>query len=174
MSKSTVYFMFIHFWLVNSIPQMMVSQFPCTPACYTSPPFSPLLQTPIFGSLLCGNWLVCGSLRFKAMVYFFFRCCSFFAQTMVSHFPIASQLLYLPSILPSVMEAYFWLVVVWAVFDRGPSKCNCVLYIYIFSIMWKAAPNDGTYSPHIHPNIFPTTSAIFWLIVGYCYPSAAT
>ena len=30
LSKPTVYFMFIHFWLLNSMPQMMVSQFPCT------------------------------------------------------------------------------------------------------------------------------------------------
>jgi len=60
-------------------------------------------------------WKLIGLWLFKAMVYFFFfffSVAQFFAQTMVSHFPCTSRSSHLPYILPSVVEAYFWLVVV--------------------------------------------------------------
>ena len=60
-------------------------------------------------------WKLIGLWLFKAMVYFcfyFFSVAHFFAQTMVSHFPCTSRSSHLPYILPSVVDAYFWLFVV--------------------------------------------------------------
>jgi hypothetical protein len=41
--------------LTSPPPKTTVSHSPTPPTCHTSPPYSLLLQTPIFGWLLCGN-----------------------------------------------------------------------------------------------------------------------
>ena len=41
--------------LTSPPPKTMVSRSSTPPTCRTSPPYSPPLQTPIFGWLLCGN-----------------------------------------------------------------------------------------------------------------------
>ena len=105
-------------------------------------------------------WKLIGLCPFKAMVYFFlfFLCCSIVDTTMVSYFPRASRSSHLPSILPSVEDAYFWLVVVWAVVNWGPSKGVCIF----FFIVWIVTPKDGIVSPHTlsHPRTSTQTSPL--------------
>ena len=166
MSKSTVYFMFIHFWLVNSIPQMMVSQFPCTPACYTSPPFSPLLQTPIFGSLLCGNWLVCGSLRFKAMVYFFFVVAHFLPKQWYHISPLPPNCCTSPPYSLLLWRPIFgWLLCEQFLIGVHPNAI--VYYIYIYFPSCEKPPQT---MGHIPPTSTQTSSlplppSFGWLLV---------
>ena len=65
---------------------------------------------------------------------------------MVSYFPYASRSSHLTSMRPSVVDAFFWLVVVWAVVNRGPSTGNGVFHIYFFHRL-NSRPKDGTVSP---------------------------
>jgi len=92
------------------------------PAHCTSPPYFPLLWTPIFSWLLCEPLLLIGG-HPKATVYFiyiFFHCLN-------SH----------------------------------PKR-------------WDGVPPHTLPPTSLHPNISPTTSTDYWLIVGYQYRSAAT
>ena len=74
-------------------PKQWYQSFHTPPACCISPPYSPLLQKPIFGWLLCGNSLVCGRLRPWCVSFSFLLCCSIMhAQTMVSHASCSSKL----------------------------------------------------------------------------------
>jgi hypothetical protein len=65
-------------------------------------------------------------------------------------FPCASRSSHLPSILPSVAAASFWLVVAFKIIDRRPFKAVVYFILYIF-FDELAAPNDGTVSPHALP-----------------------
>ena len=65
-------------------------------------------------------------------------------------FPRASHSSHLPSILPSVTAASFWLVVAFKIIDRRPFEAAVYFLLYIFVPQF-AAPNDGTVSPHALP-----------------------
>ena len=58
---------------------------------------------------------------------------------MLSHIPHASCLLHIPSMLPSIVAAYFWLVVVFKVIDRQPSKA-VVYFIFIYFLLLNLTP----------------------------------
>jgi len=61
-------------------------------------------------------------------------------KMMVSRFPHASCSSHLPSILPSVKAACFWLVVVWwAVVDRRLSKAM-VYFMFIYFLLLNSTP----------------------------------
>ena len=66
------------------------------------------------------------------------------------HFPRASRSSHLPSILPSVAAASFWLVVAFKSSTGGQLRPRCILY-YIFFVDQFAALNDGMVSPHVLP-----------------------
>ena len=68
-------------------------------------------------------------------------------------FPRTSRSSHLPSILPFVAAASFWLVVVFTIIDRRPFKATVyfIFYILYFFVAQFAAPNDGTVSPHALP-----------------------
>ncbi len=66
-------------------------------------------------------------------------------------FPCASRSSQLPSILPFVAVASFWLVVALIIIDRRPFKAAVYFILYIFFVDQFAAPNDGTVSPHALP-----------------------
>ena len=68
-------------------------------------------------------------------------------KTVELRFPRASCSSHLPSILPSVAAASFWLVVAFNIIDRRPFKAVVYFILYIF-FDELAAPNDGTVSPH--------------------------
>ncbi len=61
-------------------------------------------------------------------------------------FPCASHLSHLPSILPFVAAASFWLVVALIIIDRRPFNA-AVFYILYFFVDQFAAPNDGMVTP---------------------------
>ncbi len=71
-------------------------------------------------------------------------------KMMVSHFPHASCLLHLPSILPSVTAACFWLVFVCVFSGRRLLRPWCIS-CFLFFIAQFDAPNDGTKSPQALP-----------------------
>ncbi len=56
-------------------------------------------------------------------------------KTMELRFPRASRSLHLPSILPFVAAASFWLVVVFKISDRRPFKATAYFIFYIFSLL---------------------------------------
>ena len=68
-------------------------------------------------------------------------------KTMELHFPHASCLSHLPSILPSIVAACFWLVVAFKIINRQPLKAM-VYFIFFLFVAQFDAPNDGTVSPH--------------------------
>ena len=94
-------------------------------------------------------------------------------------FPCTSLSSRLPSIVPSAASAYFWLVVVWNVFDRQPSEAMVYFILFIFLSLRSPPQTMGwcppTWSPP-HPlryDITPIASADSRLIVGYLDQSAA-
>ncbi len=102
-------------------------------------------------------------------------------KTMELCFPRASRLSHLPSILPSLAAASFWLVVALIIIDRRPFKAAVYFILYIFFVAQFAAPNNGTVSPHALP--CPRASALtsplpllpsIRLIVGCCHRLTAT
>ncbi len=58
---------------------------------------------------------------------------------MVSQFPHTSRLLQLPSILPSIVDACFWLVVVCIFIGRRPSKAM-VYFMFIYFLLPNSLP----------------------------------
>jgi hypothetical protein len=87
---------------------------------------------------------------------------------MLLHIPHASRLLHIPSMLPSVADACFWLVVGFKVVDRWSSKAVVyfiLFYFILFFVTQFDTPNNGMVSPHALPptclcsNTPPTTSA---------------
>ncbi len=64
-------------------------------------------------------------------------------QTMISQFLHTSRLLHLLSILPTVADAYFWLVVVWKFI--GMCLFKAMVYCFFFSLLLLnyACPNNG-------------------------------
>ncbi len=86
--------------------------------------------------------------------------------------PRASWLVHILSILSSVADACFWLVVVWAVVDLRPSKGNGVFYIYISSLFEFVTSKDWTPPPHkLQPprassptSILPRPPTTIWLL----------
>ncbi len=85
--------------------------------------------------------------------------------------PHASRLAHILSILSSMADACFWLVVVWAVVDRRPSKGNGVFYIFFFIVWirhlkWLDAATPHAPTPmRLLSNIYPTAAADNYLIV---------
>ena len=161
--------MFIHFWLLIPMPQTKVSQFSRNSLMSHLPSILPTVADTYFWLVVV--WKLIGLWLFKAMVYFFL-CCSIFAQTMVSHFPRASRLLKFPSKLPFVVDAYFWLVVVWAVFDQGHPKAM-VYYISIFHYHVNSCPKwwDDALPKALPPtrafsqtSLIPLPPTIGWLL----------
>ena len=70
-------------------------------------------------------------------------------KTMILCFSHASRLLHLPFILPSIPDAYFWLVVVWKIVNRQPPKAKAppkCLYYLLFHLV---TPNNGTTPPNM-------------------------
>ena len=68
-------------------------------------------------------------------------------KTMILRFPRTSRLSHLPFILPCILDAYFWLVVVWKNVDRQPPKAKAPpksLFLLLFHLV---APNNGTTPP---------------------------
>ena len=77
-SKALVYFIFIVFLLLNSTLKQWYLASPVPPTCRTSPLFSPPLQAPIFGWLLCVNLSKGGHLNQRCIsCLFIFRCSNF-------------------------------------------------------------------------------------------------
>jgi len=56
----------------------------------------------------------------------------------------------LPSILPSIEAASFWLIVAFKIIERRPFKTAVYFILYIFVDQF-AAPHDGMVSPHALP-----------------------
>ncbi len=68
-------------------------------------------------------------------------------KTMILRFPHTSRSLHLPFILPCILDAYFWLVVMWKIVDRQPPKAKAPpksLFLLLFHLV---APNNGTTPP---------------------------
>ena len=85
-------------------------------------------------------------------------------KTMELRFPCASRLLQLPSILPFVAAASFWLVVALIIIDRRPFKA-AVDFIFIFfcrSIRrpkrWDGVPPHATCPARLRSNTPPAAS----------------
>ena len=68
---------------------------------------------------------------------------------MVSHFPHTSRLLHLPSILPSIAAACFWLVVVYKILFGGHLRPRRIFTI-LFFVTFFAAPIQWQNALHIH------------------------
>ncbi len=97
--------------------------------------------------------------------------------------PRASQLAHILSILSSIADACFWLVIVWAIVDWRPSKGNGVFYIYFFSLLEFITSIDWTPPPHtLQPPCAssptsilprpPTTIWLFYLPIKWWPPKA--
>ena len=86
-------------------------------------------------------------------------------KTMELHFPRASRLSHLPSILPFVVAASFWLVVVFKIIDRRPFKAAVYFIFYIFcrSICrpkgWDGVPPRAPCPARLRSNTPPIGSA---------------
>ncbi len=90
-------------------------------------------------------------------------------KTMELRFPHASCLSHLPSILPSVTAASFWLVVAFKIINRRSFKAVVYFIIYIFcqSICcpkrWDGIPPLAPRPAHLRSNTPPTGSANYWV-----------
>jgi len=86
-------------------------------------------------------------------------------KTMELCFPRASSLSHLPSILPSVAAASFWLVVAFKIIDRRPFKAAVYFILYIFcrSIRhpkrWDDVPPHAPHPARLRSNTRTTASA---------------
>ena len=65
------------------------------------------------------------------------------SQTMISQFLHTSRLSHLPSILPTVADAYFWLVVVWKFIGMWPLKAMVYFFFFSLLLLNYACPNNG-------------------------------
>ena len=73
-------------------------------------------------------------------------------KTMISEFPHTYRLLHLPSILPTVVGAYFWLVVVWKFIGMWPLKAMVYFFFFSLLLLNYACPNNGiTRLPFVKP-----------------------
>ena len=125
---------YIYIFVVRISAQTMVSHFPrAPPTRRTSLPYSPKLQTPIFGWLLCGNWFVCGCLRPWCISFSFFFVAQFLSQQWyhISHTPPARRTS--PPCVPLLWTPFFGWLLCEPLSIRGPSTGNGVFHIYIFS-----------------------------------------
>ena len=90
-------------------------------------------------------------------------------KTMELRFPRASCSTHLPSILPSVAVASFWLVVALIINDRRPFKAVVYFILYIFcrSIhrpkRWDGVPLCAPLPTRLRSIIPPTASANYWV-----------
>jgi len=66
---------------------------------------------------------------------------------MILRFPHTSRLSHLPFILPCIPVAYFWLVVVWKIVDRQPTKAKALPKSQFFLLFHLIALNNGTAPP---------------------------
>ena len=76
-------------------------------------------------------------------------------KTMELRFPRASRSSHLPSILPSVAAASFWLVVAFKIIDRRPFKAAVYFIFYIFSSINSPPQTIGRCPPTRSPPIAP-------------------
>jgi hypothetical protein len=71
---------------------------------------------------------------------------------MIFRIPHASCLSHLPFKLPSIPDAYFWLVVVWKIVNQQPPKAKAPPKSQFLLLFHLVAPNNGTTPPNaIHP-----------------------
>jgi hypothetical protein len=92
-------------------------------------------------------------------------------KTIELRLPHASRSLHLPSILPSIPDAYFWLVVVWEIIDRQPPKAKAPPISLFFSSVDLVTPNDGMMPPHAikpGPSSSPRSPLLWPLTDGDC------
>jgi hypothetical protein len=75
---------------------------------------------------------------------------------MILCFPHASRSSHLPFILPSIPDAYFWLVVVWKIVNRQPPQAKAPPKSLFFSSFHLVAPNDGTTPPNVIQPVTPS------------------
>jgi hypothetical protein len=68
---------------------------------------------------------------------------------MLLHIPHASRSLHIPSMLPSIAAACFWLVVAFNVIDRRPSKA-VVYFIFIYFLSLNSTPQTMGRCPPTH------------------------
>ena len=74
------------------------------------------------------------------------------SQTMISQFLHTSRLSHLPSILPTVADAYFWLVVVWKFIGMCLFKAMVYFFFFFSLLLNYACPNNGiTRLPFVEP-----------------------
>ncbi len=91
-------------------------------------------------------------------------------KMMVSCFPHASRSMHLPSILPSVAAACFWLVVVFQISIGG---CIGPRRIFVF-IFVQCSVHHITPRSCVLPNIPPTVITDLWLVVASYVQTVAT
>ena len=78
-------------------------------------------------------------------------------KTMELRFPRTFCLSHLPSILPSILDIYFWLVVVWKIIDRQPPKAKALPISLFFVIpfshpkWWDNVPPPTQSNPVVPP-----------------------
>jgi hypothetical protein len=93
-------------------------------------------------------------------------------KMMVSQFPHASRLSQLPSILPSIADACFWLVVVCIFIGRRPSKAMVYFMFIIFSLLNLLPQTMGRRPPTCYNSHAPPLQHLPYrfcqLLVGYC------
>ncbi len=93
-------------------------------------------------------------------------------KMMVSRFPHASRLLQLPSILPSIADACFWLVVVCIFIGWRPSKAM-VYFMFIYFLLLNSSPQTmgrcppTCYNPRA-PSLQHLPYCFHQLLVGCC------
>ena len=63
-------------------------------------------------------------------------------------FPRASRSLHIPSILPSIPDTYFWLVVVWKIINWQLPKAKAPHISLFFLSFHLVTQKDGTMPPH--------------------------
>jgi len=111
-------------------PKWWYHRSPAPPACRTSPPYSPLLRTLMFGWLLCGNWLVCGCLR-PWCIFFFVA--QFLPKQWyhISHVPPTRHIS--PPYSPSLWTPIFGWLLCEPFLIRAIQRQWCITYIYLLS-----------------------------------------
>ena len=156
------------------MPQTMMSQFPHTSRLSHLPSIFPTLADAYFWLVVV--WKFIGMWSFKALVFYFyfFIFCSILCMPKqwyhISHMPPArcTSSPYFPSLWTSI---FGWFLCESLLISSHPKAME--YFIYIFFIVWIAAPNDGTVTPHTlsHPcastqtSPLPLPPTIGWLMV---------
>ena len=82
---------------------------------------------------------------------------------MILCFPRASRSSHLPFMLPSIPDAYFWLVVVWKIVNRQPPKAKAPSKSLILFVVPFSPPKQWDDAPHRDPtcHAFSSTSPLY-------------